>query len=218
MFKIKEVLQEMKEAKEIIKEAESTGNIENNIDYTFAKFDLAEYYQCIFANIAKLPEERQCVVEQQILDILDEGEILYSKPKIGNKPAIMIHLDDEMTQDAGYYKDPYIGVYDGPSFSKSKNMARVRVKSATIENHDNTDNKGRLGHLPANSKQLKMLHDLMDQKCNAGQYKGMTIKDAINAHCRKNFESFVTIKDDEFSDFKEYNDTRSKDKLNKQYK
>lgn len=129
----------------------------NNYVETFNK--LQETYdnndKIIREAVENLNEEDKIIIKNYNDEIIEEALNIYSKQKVGKRPAIMVRIDDEDERGMGYLQDPYLGIYDGTSFGNSKNMVRVGILTGKLLNHKNTGRKGKLGHLPANSDQLK---------------------------------------------------------------
>lgn len=107
-------------------------NIKETLNYEFNNVDTvineSEEYELDKKLLDALNEQ-----EIRFLNIIDESYVVAKGKKIGKNPAYMYRFDDESIQGDGFLQDPYIGVYDSDSFSKSTAMARVSLLHGTIK-------------------------------------------------------------------------------------
>ena len=101
------------------------------------------------------------------LNIINEACNLYSTN------SYYASLDYEPKGEA-FWKDPYIKVYDVPSYTNSKNCIRVHLKDGRCEHHRG-DKKGGLPFSDTGWK--KFLNSIMNLPCN--KYPNMIVHDAI---------------------------------------
>ena len=192
----------------------------SSIDYIFTKSDLDKYLEYINNILEKKATDEQKEYAKECIDqVLNEANVFYAQRQNKKSPAITIKIEDEDIRADGFFKDPYITIYDGDTPKNTKNCVRVSLHNGALLNHRNTQNKGKLGHLPQNCNQLKVLPDIMKSNTNRGNYKG-NVEDCIKQYLKERYaDKGKQYTDDDdamnFCDFKSFKEERSKDKLNK---
>lgn len=191
----------------------------SSIDYMFAKSDLDEYLEYVNTTLEKGSKDQREYAKDRINQILNEANIFYVQPKTKKSPPIMIKIEDEDIQADGFFKDPYITVYDGDTKKNIKNCVRVSLHDGRLLNHRNVQSKAGIGHLPKSCPQLKELPKIMKSNTNCGAYGG-TVEESIKEYLKDRYleKGKKYTEDDDamnFCDFKDLKEERSKDKLNK---
>lgn len=96
---------------------------------------------------------------------INEHDYFYKHPGQGKKKDVFVYMDYSPNYKAAFYNDPYIIVQDkieGPN--NTQNLVRVSLKDGRLLNHRNVGRRHDIGHLPENSNQLKELPKIMKSK------------------------------------------------------
>lgn len=121
-----------------------------------------------------------------ILDIMNEIdniEILNEVAIYSNNKYSM-HMDGMISASENYYRDPYVKIIDGPSWTKSKNCLLFFFKDSTIGYH----NEGK-GDLRFN----KEIGNFITESLKSTDINGTKIVDKLNKAIEERYKGCIGI-------------------------